>query len=72
LRPYRDEDGVPDTRDIKIIDNVYHVESAPAIRISGVQTLISRGNTFKQNGIPVKDASRFTVISKCVDAVVEH
>jgi len=72
LRPYRDEDGVPDTRDIKIIDNVFHVASATAIRISGVQTLTSRGNTFKQNGIPVKDVSRFTVFSKCVDAMVEH
>ena len=72
LRPYRDEDGLPDTRDIKIIDNVFHVGSALAIRISGVQSLTSRGNTFKQNGIPVKDASRFTVFSKCLDAMVEH
>jgi hypothetical protein len=72
LRPYRDEDGVPDTRDIKIIDNVFHVGSAPAIRISGIQTLMSRGNTFKQNGISVEDASRFAVISECVDTMVEH
>jgi len=72
LRPYRDENGVPDTRDIKIIDNVFHVGIAPAIRISGVQTLTSRGNRFKRNGIPVKDVSRVTVISKCVDADVEH
>jgi hypothetical protein len=46
--------------------------TAKAIRISGVQTLTSRGNTFKQNGIPAKDASRFTVFGKCVDAMVEH
>jgi hypothetical protein len=72
LRPYRDEDGVPDTRDIKIIDNVFHVGSALAIRISGVQTLRSRGNTFQQNGIPVKDASRFAASSKCVDTTVEY
>jgi len=71
-RPYRDEDGVPDTRDIKIIDNVFHVGSAPAIRISGIQTLMSRGNTFKQNGISVEDASRFAVISECIDTMVEH
>ena len=72
LRPYRDEDGAPDTRDIGITDNVFHVGSALAIRISGVQTLTSRGNTFKQNGIPVKDASRFTVFSKCIETMVEH
>jgi hypothetical protein len=72
LRPYRDENGVPDTRDIKIIDNVFHVGNAKAIRISGIQTLTSRGNTFKQNGMPVKDASRFIVVSKCVDAMVEQ
>jgi len=72
LRPYRDDDGVPDTRDIKIMDNVFYVGSATAIRISGVQTLTSRGNTFKHNGIPVTDASRFAVFSNCVDATIEH
>ena len=72
LNPYQDGDGVYDARGIEITDNVFEVGVAKAIRISGVQTLTSRGNTFKQNGIPVKDASIFTVFSKCVDAMVEH
>ena len=35
-------------------------------------TLRSTDNWFNQNGIPVEDASRFTVISKCIDTIVEH
>ena len=50
LRPYRDEDGLPDARDMKITDNVFHVENATAIRISGVQALTSRGNTVECAG----------------------
>jgi hypothetical protein len=72
LRPYRTEGGIPDTQDIKIGNNIFHVGSVPAIRISGVKNLISRGNMFKQDGMPVKDASRFTTTSKCVDTMVEH
>ncbi len=68
----RSGDGVYNARGIEITDNVFEVGVAKAIRISGVQSLTSRGNTFKQNGIPVKDASIFTVFSRCVDAMVEH
>ena len=71
LNPYQDGDGLFDARRIEIIDNVFDVSAGTAIRISGVQSLTSRDNTFKQNGKPVKDGSRFTIFSKCVDAVIE-
>ena len=71
-KPYQDGEGVYNVRDVEIVDNVFEVGTAKAVRISGVQTLTSRGNTFKQNGMPVKNASRFTVFSRCVDTMVEH
>jgi len=72
LNPYQDGEGVYNVRDVEIVDNVFEVGTAKAVRISGVQTLTSRGNTFKQKGVPVKNASRFTVFSRCVDTMVEH
>lgn len=66
-RPYRGEDGLPDAHDIKVIDNIFQVENAKAIRISGVRNLRVRGNRFENHGMPVKQTSKFIDISGCVD-----
>lgn len=71
FNPYKDAAGVYDAQRIEIIDNVFEVGTAKAIRLNGIQTLTLRGNTFKKNGIPVKDSSKITIFSNCVDAVIE-
>lgn len=71
LRPYRDEDGVPDTRDIRITGNVFQVGSAKAIRVSGVKGLSLRANRCVKDGRAVKDPSEYTIISGCDDVVLE-
>lgn len=66
-RPYRDEDGAPDTRDIRIIDNIFHVRSARAIRINRVHGLSVRSNRFMANGKPAANPSEFIEIHNCVE-----
>jgi len=71
LRPYRDQDGVPDTRDITITDNVFQVGTAKAIRVNGVKGLNLRANRFLKDRKPVEDPTGFTDIHNCVDVMVE-
>ena len=71
FNPYKDAAGVYDAQRIEIVDNIFDVGTAKAIRISGVQGLISRGNTFKKNGQPIKVSSKFTSFTNCVDAIIE-
>lgn len=71
LRPYRDEDGVPDTRNIEIIGNVFEVGTAGAMRVSGVKRLSVQANRYMKDGRPVENPSEFTVISGCDDVVLE-
>jgi len=71
LRPYRDQGGAPDTRDIKIIDNVFRVGSALAIRARGVKRLSVRANRYMKDGRAVENPSEFTDIRGCDDGVLE-
>jgi hypothetical protein len=66
LRPYRDKDGVPDTRSLKITDNGFQVGSKKAIWINGVKGLQISGNRFMNDDREVKDPSPFIDISECV------
>jgi len=68
----RDADGVYDARNIEVSDNVFEDCSNGAISVSEVKGVTIRGNTFKKNGKPVKDSSKFTIISDCVDVAVEQ
>lgn len=72
LRRYRDEDGLPDTRNIKIIANVFHVGSAKAIRVSGVRNLSVEGNRFENQGVPVEQTAKFVEISDCVGLQIKE
>jgi hypothetical protein len=61
-RPYRDGNGVPDTRDIEISGNVFHVRAAKAIRVGGVEGLTVRANRLLKDGQAVRDPSAFVEI----------
>ena len=65
-RPYQDEDGGPDARNIEIIGNVFQVGSAKAIRIRGVRNLSVEGNRFENKGMAVEQTSEFVEIADCV------
>ena len=61
-RPYRDEDGVPDTRDLEIIDNVFRVGSAKAMRVRGVEGLKVQDNRILKDGKAVEHPSKFVIL----------
>lgn len=68
FNPYKDVAGVYDAQRIEIVDNIFDVGIAKALRLDGIQGLLLRGNTFKKDGELLKDTSEFTSISNCVDA----
>jgi len=65
VRPYRGQDGTPDTRDVTITGNVFHVGNAKAIRVRGIKGLKLRDNRLMQNGKAVEKPSSFIAISDC-------
>ncbi|MCP4785328.1 MAG: hypothetical protein GY903_04855 [Fuerstiella sp.] len=70
-RPYRDKDGVPDTRELEIIDNVFQVDSAKAIRLRGVKGLRLWANRIMKNRQALPVPSGFIEIGDCIDVVLE-
>lgn len=68
MRPYGYCDGRPETRDVGIVGNAFHVANAKAIRIQGVLGLTVRGNQVLADGAPVPDPREFAEIRQCPDA----
>jgi hypothetical protein len=68
---YRDSEGALDASGLSITDNIFHVGSAPAIRVQGVRQLTIRGNRFLKDGQAVAEPSGFTVMKDCEQVVSE-
>jgi hypothetical protein len=61
-RPYQDEDGMSDSRNLSITGNTFQVGTAKAIKIRGIHGLDLRDNRFIREGRPVTNASDFIEI----------